>query len=90
MRYLVIMTLLLIAYAVLAGCAAQEPVTVYKTVQVPVAVSCISKLPERPPLKNNDELRALDSGAFVIEIAAERLDLLTYADLMDAAVTPCK
>ena len=77
---------LLCGTAILAGCATPPP-----TVEIPVAVSCLPKnAPAKPATSTNAALKAMDDEKLVLTIAAERLDLISYAAEADAAIQACK
>lgn len=74
----------------LAGCATNPTIQTVE-VKVPVPVSCLPPtLPERPKIVANAELLKLTDGALVLEIAAERLDLLSYTAQIDAILQACR
>ncbi|MGH9697977.1 MAG: hypothetical protein ACRD52_00790 [Candidatus Acidiferrales bacterium] len=76
----------------LAGCAS-VPEPVIKTVEVKVAVpvSCLpAKLPERPVIQPNAALLAMGDADLVLELAAERTELIGYAAQIEAVLTACR
>jgi hypothetical protein len=61
------------------------------TVQVPVTVSCLpSEVPALPPVLDNPALQRLDDATLILTIAAERLDLLSYARQAEAVISACR
>ena len=71
----------------LSGCASPLP----QTVSVPVAVSCLpANVHALPAISTDAELATLQDYALVLRIAAERLDLLSYARQADAIIAACR
>ena len=83
------MRAILCCMAALAGCA-QEPALPTVT-KVPVPVPCLSaaQVPALPAVKGNAELAALPDEGLVLEIAAERLELIGYSLKADAVIRAC-
>lgn len=74
----------------LAGCASNPTIQTVE-VKVPVAIPCLpSTMPSKPNILANAELSKLADGPLVLEIAAERLDLLSYAAQTDAILQGCR
>lgn len=77
----------LIAFCLLLGGCASSP----SVVSVPVALSCIpTGLPAPPSLRSDSELAGMSDYALVTTIAAERLDLLSYARQITPILESCK
>lgn len=74
---------------VLGGCS--EPRIVYKPVEVrvPVPVSCIDRLPERPALRSDADLIALDDYGLVIALGRDRIAAAQYIRELEALLPPC-
>jgi hypothetical protein len=60
------------------------------TVQVPVAVACVTDVPLLPEILPDASLAALGDRELVLRLAIERLDLLAYSKLADAALQACR
>lgn len=73
----------------LTGCA--SGVTIPTEVRVAVPTPCIAPAdrPERPPLRSDAELLALDSYRATWALWGERLELLAYSQRMEAVVEGC-
>jgi len=77
-----------LAFLLLAGCAT-EPLP--PTAKVPVGVTCLPpKVPARPAVSSNADLKALDDEGLVLTIAAERLSLIGYSAQAEAVIQACK
>lgn len=85
-------TLTLIALVLLlAGCDTTPPRPEVRVVKVPVAVPCLkrSELPVAPKTASNQDLNALGDFDLVLQIAAERLDLLKFSGEQSAVLKAC-
>ena len=81
--------LLLASVGILTGCVS-EP-TLPTVVQIPIPASCVpADTPEPPAIRSNAELAKLGDGELVLTIAAERLDLLGYAQAASAVIEGCR
>lgn len=81
----------LLAGALLAGCATAPPEIHTVRVNVPVPVSCLpAQLPTRPAIMPDAQLKALPDYGFVLELGAERADLLAYTGKLEALIGACK
>jgi hypothetical protein len=96
MRVLRILLLLVFGSAValpLGGCSwfSRPNVEIPKEVRVPVAVPCIDpgRRPERPPMRSEAELMAMDRGPRTIAAWSELKKLWGYAPQLEAVVEGC-
>jgi len=79
---------LLLAAAILSGCASNPAVpTVTK---VPVPVSCVKEAPEKPVTVSEAEILAMSEYAATLTTWTERLLLKSYAERAEAALEACK
>jgi hypothetical protein len=70
-----------------SGCATPDPITV----RVPVAIKCIDKIPERPALRTDTELAALESDYdLIIHIARDRRLYQGWTAELEAVVEGCR
>lgn len=79
----------IVALATLTACQSiPEAPTVVK---VPYAVPCIAAedMPARPKLATDAELLTMPDAAFVLALAADRLERSRYMALTDALLTGC-
>lgn len=78
-------------YAILAllltGCAGLPDAP--REVFVPVAVSCVDTLPDRPALVTDAELLAMPDAAFVLALAADRLERGKWMAVAEATLQAC-
>ena len=73
--------------AVFSGCAA----TSQPTASVPVAVSCLPPVvPAVPATLTDSQLASLSDFEFVLRIAAERLDWISYGRQAESLLAACK
>lgn len=81
----------LVALALASGCATLSEVQVPEQVKVQVPVACIEpgKRPQRPALRDDDELLAMDEYRRTLATWAERLRLKAYADEAEAVIEGC-
>jgi len=56
---------------------------------IPVSVPCIEVLPTMPILVTDAELLAMPDAAFIIALAADRLERAKYMVLADAVMQAC-
>ncbi|HVA19017.1 MAG TPA: hypothetical protein VMU55_02455 [Solirubrobacteraceae bacterium] len=86
-------TTVVLALLAMAGCAIQptEPRVERVEVKVPVRVSCLpADMPAAPSVKASAQLQALDDFDLVLELAAERDDLISYVEELDAVLVGCR
>jgi len=79
--------------AVLVGCAGQpvQPRIETVEVKVPVTVPCLpAELPKRPAIADKAALLAMGDYDLVLELAAERDELLAYSGQLEAVVKACR
>lgn len=77
----------------LAGCFAGNPTkppAIPLTVTMPVAVSCIEQLPERPKLHTDTELKAMDDYTLAVTLLVDRIRREIYESQLEAALEGCK
>lgn len=88
------MRALLLAAAVgLSACQSvpEQPRVRTVEVKVPVAVPCLPpELPKRPAIAAPAALRALDDYDLVLELAAERDELIGYTAELEAVLKACR
>lgn len=81
--------LFILAVTLLTGCASTfeppQPPT-----EVPVAVSCVDERPERPQLRSEAEILAMDDYRAVLALRAERLKAELYIGKLEDVVTACQ
>jgi hypothetical protein len=78
--------LLFVALVVgLDGCSSVPPTT-----EVPVAVSCVDKHPERPPLRSESDILQLDDYRAVLAYRAELKKRDMYIGALEDVVTACE
>jgi len=70
----------------LAGCATPDPVTI----RVPVPIKCIDRVPERPYLRTDAELLAMDDFELVLSLARDRRLFQGYTAELEAVVEGCR
>lgn len=73
----------------LAGCAGLPDAP--RETLIPVATPCIeaADLPKPPVFVTDAELLALNDAAFVIALAADRLERIKYMAVTEALLTAC-
>ncbi|HEX6992395.1 MAG TPA: hypothetical protein VF151_10935 [Gemmatimonadales bacterium] len=85
--------ILLLAALALPACSSTpvQPRTETVEVKVPVPVACLdaSQLPKAPVLQSKTALASLDDYNLVLEIAAEREELIAYAGELEALLSVC-
>jgi hypothetical protein len=59
-------------------------------VRVPVAIKCIDKIPERPQLRTDAELAALDDYGLIILLAKDRRLYQSWTAELLAVVEGCR
>lgn len=82
---LIVVALLLF---VLSGCSLTP--TMPDVIKVPVGVSCLKEVPERPRFRTARELNELDDYKLVIGLYEDRLSRMQYERLLEAAIEACK
>jgi len=76
-----------LAVLLLAGCAGiPDAPTVVK---IPVSVSCITEIPPKPQLVTDAELLAMPDAAFVIALAADRIERGKWMAVASAVMAGC-
>jgi len=73
---------------VLAGCATRPPATV--EVQVPVAVPCVRKVPERPQFEFDRLPADASDGDKVLALARDWVHARKYELELEAAIAGCR
>lgn len=75
----------------LAGCASAPQVEIPKEVRVPVPVACIAPQdrPQRPPLRSDAELLALDTYRRTWAVWSDRLARQAYEAELEVVVEQC-
>lgn len=58
-------------------------------VRIPVAVSCIDAMPDKPRLVTDAELLVMPDAAFILALAADRLERAKYMAVTDALLIAC-
>jgi len=76
-----------LAVLLLAGCASLPDAPT--VVKVPVSVPCLSELPARPALVTDAELLQMPDAAFVLALAADRLERGKYMAVTEALLAGC-
>jgi len=76
-----------LAVLLLAGCASLPDAPT--VVNVPIAVPCLDALPEKPRFVTDGELLTMPDAAFVLALAADRLERGKYMALTDALLAGC-
>lgn len=71
----------------LAGC--QSIPEVPTVVKIPYAVPCISEIPPKPALVTDAELLAMPDAAFVIALAADRIERGKWMAVAEALLSGC-
>lgn len=71
----------------LAGCAGLPDAP--REVKIPVPVPCLSELPTKPVFVTDAELLAMPDAAFVIALAADRLERAKYMAVTEALLLAC-
>lgn len=71
----------------LAGCATQQTV---KEVKVPVPVSCIKEIPQKPVMVTDSQLMQMTHYEFVTALHADRLTRKDYEAMLEAVIQACK
>lgn len=74
----------------LAGCSTFGIGKPPQVVQVPVAVSCVVTVPEKPAIATDEELFALDSYRRTLKVWIDRRALLAYQAELEAIVEGCR
>lgn len=72
----------------LAGCASGPQIP--KEVRVPVPVSCIDQVPQRPSMLSDAELLALDDYGLVIALARDRRVRQGWEATIEALLEGCR
>lgn len=82
------LVLILLAHALLGGCAAQ---TGLQEVKVPVALSCVrpDQVPAKPQTKSRDELMKMDRRKRTLTVWDERAQLKADDDQVRALLAAC-
>ncbi len=73
------------ALILFSGCASTMPDTTY----IPVPVSCIEAMPERPQFATDAYLLTLADGPFVIALGIDRQERIKYINELTAILTAC-
>lgn len=83
--------LILSLSALLSACAANEPVKLPERVNVPVPVACVDRkdVPERPALRTDGELMALDRYKRTLAMWEERRMREEYEKKQAAIIESC-
>jgi len=81
-------TLVAIA-AILSLSACQSIPEAPTVVKIPVSVPCLSELPARPKLVTDAELLTMPDSAFVLALAADRLERAKYMAILEATLQAC-
>lgn len=86
-----LMAIALVALALAAGCASSPTVDVPKTVNVQVPVPCIdpADVPQRPALRTEDDLMAMDTYRRTLAAWSDLTRLRGYAAELEAVVQGC-
>ena len=75
----------------LAACATPQPRTETVEVKIPVPVACLpAEQPGRPAIATNEQLLALSDYDLVLELAAERGELIAYIGQLETLVKGCR
>jgi len=72
---------------ILSGCSSLPDAPT--EVLIPVAVSCLSEIPPLPPLVTDAQLLAMPDAAFVLALAADRLERQKYMAITAALLQAC-
>ena len=73
---------------IVSGCETIPPPP--QVVKVPVPVSCIKTLPERPDVHTDEALATFDDYKFTLAIFSDRRMLLDYTAELEAVLSACK
>lgn len=80
-----------IAALYVSGCTAlpEKPPTITE-IKIPVAVSCIESVPQKPAFKSDVELRALDDYQVTLSLLKDRAERMIYEGELEAVIEGCK
>lgn len=80
------MKVLILVCALLPGCATFGP----KTVEIPVAVSCVDEIPARPALVSDAELKVMNDYQLPLALHRDRKQREGYMRKAEALLLACK
>lgn len=75
--------------AALTACAGAPAIEVPKTVQVPVPVACVTERPQKPALRTEADLMAMDRYRRTLAAWSDLKKLELYAAELEALVEAC-
>lgn len=75
--------------AIAGGCGGGPP-RIPETVEIPIAIPCITEEIPRPRFVTDRELAAADDYTLVLELAADRLKRQQYEAKLTAALAGCR
>jgi hypothetical protein len=76
------------AFLYMTGCTSAP--TIPETVQIPVRVSCIDHLPEKPKLHTDAEIKAMPDYEAILTLLADRVEDAIYRGQMEAVMEGCR
>lgn len=82
------MKLFILPCLFLTSCATLFPPKTIE-VKIPVAVSCIDVMPEKPDLISDAELWSYENGNFITALHVDRLQRKSYEALLEAVLEGC-
>jgi hypothetical protein len=77
-----------LAICLLVGCTSAP--TIPETVNIPVRVSCIDQLPEKPKLHTDAEIKAMPDYEAIMTLLADRVEDAIYRGQMEAVMEGCR